>query len=138
MTRQQLYLILKKIEEENRNLGNLPDSRAFREFPKFPKFLKEFEGGGYILKILEISHLRNSLLLKNKTLSDSLRNLGNSRDSQVFGEFPRFLKESEGVLVFNHWKFLILTILKIALSIPLLKIKTKVKGRDGVGGGRWS
>ena len=32
--------------EENRNLGNLPDSRAFREFPKFPKFLKEFEGGG--------------------------------------------------------------------------------------------
>jgi hypothetical protein len=50
-------------------------------------------------------------IVEKKTLSDSLRNLGNSRDSQVFGEFPRFLKESEGVLVFNHWKFLNLTIL---------------------------
>ena len=28
--------------------------------------------------------------MKNKLPSDPLRNLGNSPDSQVFGEFPRF------------------------------------------------
>jgi len=35
-------------------------------------------------------HLRNVLYLKNKLPSDSLRYLGNSPDSQLFGEFPRF------------------------------------------------
>ena len=51
-------------------------------FGKFPKPLSIWENSQIA------RYLRYFLKLKNKTPSDSLRNLGNSPDSQAFGEFP--------------------------------------------------
>ena len=53
------------------------------------------------LKDLEISQI-DFLKLKNRTLSDSLRNFGNFPDSQAFWEFPRF-PGILGIYDFDHF-----------------------------------
>ena len=44
--------------------------------------------------------------------------LGNSFNAWEFGEFPQFLRESEGSLFFNYWKFIKCLAFRYIFQIP--------------------